>query len=157
MRTGVRLAVDVGTVRIGVARSDALGMLASPLETVRRGDGDVERVAELAGEHGAIEVYAGLPRALSGRVTASTEDAVAFARRLESLLPGIVRFVDERLTTVSATAQLRESGRRARSHRTVIDQVAATIILEAALDSERRTGNQPGTLVTDLQTGALDE
>ena len=147
MRTGTRLAVDVGTVRIGVAKSDALGLLASPLTTVARDDAAVARLAALAAEWGAIEVYVGLPRALSGRTTASTEDAMGFARELAAAWDGPVRFVDERLSTVTAADRLHETGRDARRQRTVIDQVAATIILEAALDSERRTGNQPGSRV----------
>jgi len=147
MRPGVRLAVDVGTVRIGVARSDALGMLASPLETVPRGDGDLDRIVALADEHAAIEVYVGRPSALSGRVTASTQDALGFAAALAERLPGRVRLVDERLTTVSAQGALRASGRDSRAGRAVIDQVAAAIMLEHALDSERQSGNRPGAEV----------
>ncbi len=147
MRPGVRLAVDVGTVRIGVARSDALGMLASPLETVPRGFGDLARIVELAAEHDALDVYVGRPAALSGRVTASTEDAIAFAAELAGLLPDRVRLVDERLTTVTAQGQLRSSGKDSRKGRAVIDQVAAAIMLEHALDSERQTGIRPGTAV----------
>ena len=147
MRPGVRLAVDVGTVRIGVAKSDALGLLASPLETVPRDEAAAARIAAIATQWQAVEVYVGLPRALSGRTTASTEDAMGFAGALAAVWPGEVRFVDERLSTVTAADRLHETGRDARRQRTVIDQVAATIILEAALDSERRTGNQPGTRV----------
>lgn len=151
MREGVRLAVDVGTVRIGVARSDRHAMLASPLETIRRGEGDVARLLALVAEHEAIEVYVGLPRALSGRTTASTEDAIGFAREVDAALGAArVRFVDERLSTVSAAGQLHASGKNAKRQRQVIDQVAATIILEAALDSERRTGQQPGIPVTAI-------
>jgi len=153
MRTGVRLGVDVGTVRIGVARSDAHGILASPLETVPRGDGDLDRVVALAREHEVIELYVGRPTALSGRVTASTEDAIAFARALSARLPGLVRLVDERLTTVTAAERLRASGRDARRGRAVIDQVAATIILEHALDSERHTGGRPGAEVPGVDDG----
>jgi len=151
MREGVRLAIDVGTVRIGVARSDRHAMLASPVATVARGDGDLARIAALAAEEEAIEVYVGLPKALSGRTTASTEDAVAFGRELAaSLGDDRVRFVDERLSTVSAAGQLHASGKRAKRQRQVIDQVAATIILEAALESERRTGIQPGIPVSAI-------
>ena len=147
MRQGVRIGVDVGTVRIGVARSDPHGILASPLETVARGDGDLARVIALAEEHEAIEVYVGRPAALSGRVTASTDDAIAFAVALAERLPGRVRLVDERLSTVAAQGQLRASGKDTRRGRAVIDQVAAAIILEHALDSERQTGSRPGTEV----------
>jgi len=149
MRQGVRLAVDVGTVRIGVARSDALGMLASPLETVLRGEGDLARIVELAREQAAIDVYVGRPTALSGRVTASTQDAMAFAVELAQLLPDRVRVIDERLTTVTAQGRLRAAGKDSRSGRAVIDQVAAAIILEHALDSERQSGNRPGAEVSD--------
>lgn len=144
MRHGVRLGIDVGTVRIGVARSDPHGILASPLETVRRGDGDLDRIVELAREHEAIDVFVGLPTALSGRVTRSTDDAIAFAAALGARLPGLVRLVDERLTTVTAQSRLRDSGKDARRGRAVIDQAAAAIMLEHALDSERQTGDRPG-------------
>lgn len=146
MRTGVRLGVDVGTVRIGVARSDLHGMLATPVETVARGDGDALRVLELASELEAIEVVVGLPLALSGRETASTDDARAFATRIAAA--GVpVRLVDERLSTVSANAAIRSSGRSQKQARPVIDQVAAVIILQHALDHERAGVSLPGTLV----------
>jgi len=146
VRTGVRLGVDVGTVRVGVARSDLHGMLATPVETVARGDGDVRRVLALAAELDAIEVVVGLPLALSGRATASTDDARAFAQRLAT--GGVaVRLVDERLSTVSANAAIRTSGRSQKQSRSVIDQVAAVIILQHALDHERAGASLPGTLV----------
>ena len=66
MRPGVRLGVDVGTVRVGLAASDAAGVLATPVETVRRGGGDLDRIAEVAADRGAVEVVVGLPRSLSG-------------------------------------------------------------------------------------------
>ncbi|MBO9577330.1 MAG: Holliday junction resolvase RuvX [Microbacteriaceae bacterium] len=144
MRPGVRLAVDVGTVRIGVARSDALGMLASPLETVPRGAGDLDRIVALAEEHAAIDVYVGRPTALSGRTTASTQDALDFAAALAQRLPERVRLVDERLTTVSAQGLLRAAGKNSKQGRSVIDQAAAAIMLEHALDSERQSGHRPG-------------
>ena len=151
MRSGVRLGVDVGTVRIGVARSDLHGMLATPVETVPRGAGDVVRIAALVAELEATEVIVGLPLALSGRATASTEDASGFAARLAAALPVAVRLVDERLSTVSAQAALRTAGRSTRSQRPVVDQVAATIILQHALDTERASGKPAGTSVD--QTG----
>lgn len=153
MRRGIRLGIDVGTVRIGVARSDPDGILASPLETVPRGDGDLARIAVLAQESEAIDVYVGRPAALSGRVTASTDDAIAFAIALDELLPGIVRLMDERLTTVTAHDLLRASGKDARRARAVVDQAAAAIMLEHALDSERRSGDRPGTELPDEHHG----
>ncbi|CAN5290074.1 Holliday junction resolvase RuvX [soil metagenome] len=147
MRPGVRIGVDVGTARIGVARCDASGMLATPLETVRRGPGDLARIAELSVEWDATEIIVGLPLALSGRETASTEDARNFARALASVQGAPVRMVDERLSTVSASAALRASGRNAKNSRSVVDQVAAVIILQHALDFERSADSPPGVVV----------
>lgn len=156
MRVGVRIAVDVGTVRIGVARCDPHGVLASPVETVPRGDGDVDRILALVTELEAIEVLVGLPIALSGRETASTGDARSVASALASRASVPVRFIDERLTTVSAQSQLHASGRRTRDGRRIIDQVAAVIMLEHALETERRTGRPAGTPVTDAPHGHED-
>ena len=142
----MRLGVDVGTVRIGVARSDLHGMLATPVETVPRGGDDIARVLSIAAELEAIEIVVGLPLALSGRETASTDDARAFAMRLAAGGPA-VRLVDERLTTVSANAAIRSSGKSQRQSRPVIDQVAAVIILQHALDHERAGVSLPGALV----------
>jgi putative Holliday junction resolvase len=147
VRQGVRLGIDVGTARIGVARSDVHGMLATPIETVKRGSGDLARIAELATQYDAAEIVVGLPLALSGRETASTEDARRFARELASVQPAPVRMVDERLSTVSANSALRASGRTAKNSRSVVDQVAAVIILQHALDFERSADSPPGALV----------
>jgi putative Holliday junction resolvase len=147
VRPGVRLGVDVGTVRIGVARSDPHGMLATPIETVARGAGDLARIAELSVEYAAFEIVVGLPIALSGNETASTADARRFAAELARVQASPVRLVDERLTSVSANAALRASGRNSRSSRSVVDQVAAVIILQYALDFERTAGQPPGAVV----------
>lgn len=145
MRTGVRLGVDVGKARIGVARSDFHGMLATPVETVARGAGDVARIFAIGAELDAMEIVVGLPLALSGAHTPSTADAVAFAELLAAgSLP--VRLVDERLSTVSAQSALRSAGRTTKNSRSVIDQVAAVIILQHALDFERSGGSPPGTV-----------
>ena len=147
MRSGVRLGIDVGTVRIGVARSDLHGMLATPVETVARGDGDVDRRRAIAEEVSAVEVIVGLPLGLSGAATASTNDAREFAVSVARNLTVPVRLVDERLSTVSAHSVLRASGRDSRSSRSVIDQVAAVIILQHALDFERSADTPPGAVV----------
>ena len=146
MRPGTRLGIDVGTARVGVARSDFHGMLATPVETVKRGPGDLARIAELSIEYDAMEIIVGLPIALSGRETASTGDARAFARALAKVQPAPVRMVDERLSTVSANAALRASGRNAKNSRSVVDQVAAVIILQHALDFERSADQPPGAV-----------
>ncbi len=147
LRPGVRLGVDVGKVRIGISRSDPHGMLATPVETVPRGDGDLARIARLVHELEATEVVVGLPLSLSGARTASTEDAASFASTLAGFIDAPVRLVDERLSTVSAGQALRASGRNSKNSRTVIDQVAAVIILQHALDFERSAGTPPGELV----------
>ncbi len=148
----MRIGVDVGTVRIGVARSDPHGMLATPVETVTRGAGDIDRIRALALEIEAIEVVVGLPLALSGRETASTADARSFATALASRIDVPVRVVDERLSSVSANSALRASGRTAKNSRSVVDQVAAVIILQHALDFERSASLAPGAVV-DSQEG----
>ena len=149
LRPGVRLGVDVGDVRIGVARSDPAGLLATPVETVSRGSGDLERLCTLVLEHEAVEVIVGLPRSLSGREGPAARSVTAFTRalqrELEETAPGVpVRLVDERLTTVSAERVLREGGRRGAGRRAVVDQAAAVVILQHALDTERATGRPPG-------------
>lgn len=146
MRSGVRIGIDVGKVRIGVSRSDLDGMLATPVETVARSEdaADRRRIAEIVGELGAFEVIVGLPLALSGAHTASTADAIGFAAALAAETGVPVRLVDERLSTVSAASALRASGRNTKKARPVVDQVAATIILQHALDAERSTGRPPG-------------
>ena len=148
MRHGVRIGVDVGTVRIGIAHSDPGGVLASPLETVRRGRGDLARIAAIVDEYEAVEVIVGLPVSLSGREGPAAVAARRFAARLARRLPpGIVRLHDERLTTVTAESGLRERGLRGPARRQVVDQAAAVVLLQAALDGERLTGRAPGEIV----------
>lgn len=145
MRTGVRIGIDVGTVRIGVARSDRDGFLATPVETIdRTSESAIIRISELIAEHEAIEVIVGLPLSLNGAHTASTEDAMSVAREVSFATSAPVRLVDERLTTVSAHSALRSAGKKQKQTRNVIDQVAAVMILQHALDSERSSGKAPG-------------
>lgn len=150
MRTGVRVGIDVGKARIGVSRSDAHAMLATPVETVPRaatGDTDIRRILEIAAELEPIEIVVGLPLALSGGHTASTSDAVDFATRLAAASTVPVRMVDERLSTVSAHSALRTSGKKQKGSRGIVDQVAAVIILQHALDAERGSAQPPGSLI----------
>lgn len=149
-RTGVRLGVDVGKARIGVARCDPLGTLATPVETVARdaaGSADVLRIVEIAKEQNAIEIVVGLPLSLLGSHTASTDDAVAFAQRVAGAAGRPVRLVDERLSTVTAHSAMRDTGRSQKRSRKIIDQVAAVIILQHAIDTEKSTSAPPGTRV----------
>ena len=148
VRTGVRLAIDLGSARVGVARCDPDGLLATPLATVRRGRGDLDRLAALAAEQGAMEVIVGLPTGLSGRPGAAAAGARTFAVSLAGrLAPVPVRLVDERFTTVLAHDALRQSGRGSRERRAHVDKAAAALILQGALDTERSTGEPAGELV----------
>lgn len=148
------MGVDVGRARVGVARCDPDGLLATPLETVARATGSVPRILELAEEFSAVELLVGLPLSLSGADTASTTDAREFAGALAAASALPVRLVDERLSTVSAHAVLRESGRSQRSSRNIVDQVAAVVLLQQALDVEKNTGLPPGTPVSPAQEPA---
>lgn len=152
---GVRLAVDVGSVRVGLATSDPDGLLATPVATLardtksgRRTPSDVAEIVREVGERGAVVVYVGLPRHLSGTEGAASGAARAYAVQLaQAVAPVRVRLVDERMSTVSAHQALHASGRSGRRHRQVVDQAAAVVILQYALDAERATGRRPGERV----------
>lgn len=145
---GVRLGIDPGDARIGVASCDPHGILATPVETVPRGSGDVDRVAALAAELGAEVVYIGLPRSLSGGEGPAAGRVREFARELAArLAPRELRLVDERLSTVTAEAVLRDRGKKGRKRRAVVDQAAAVVILQGAIDTERAAGSPVGELV----------
>jgi putative Holliday junction resolvase len=137
---GRRLGIDVGTVRIGVASSDPDGILATPVETVRRDRAGkhLRRLAVLAAELEVVEVIVGLPRTLANRTGPSAQDAIDMAEALaQRVAPIPVRLADERLTTVSAQRALRAAGVRAKEQRAVIDQAAAVAILQSWLDQRR--------------------
>jgi putative Holliday junction resolvase len=139
--------VDVGKVRIGVAVSDPDGILATPVETIRRDrtDRHLRRLSRLTDELEAVEVVVGLPRTLSDRTGPSAEDAIDLAEGLaRRIAPTPVRMADERLTTVTAQRSLREAGVRARGQKAMIDQAAAVGILQSWLDQRRTTLNEVG-------------
>jgi putative Holliday junction resolvase len=152
-RQGVRLAVDVGSVRVGVARSDPGGILASPLAVLASGPGAKAtqaraELARLAASEGAIEIIVGLPTSLSGREGPAAAGAREFAADLARRLASVpVRLFDERFTTTEAHDALRRGGKDARARRQVVDAAAAAVLLQAALDAERATGRPPGQLV----------
>lgn len=147
-RRGRRIAVDVGDARIGVACCDPDGLLATPVETVAAGGRSQARLKEIVTEYDALEVVVGLPRSLSGREGPAAAKVRAYAGRLAAVLaPVPVRLVDERMSTAAATHGLRASGVKAKKGRSVIDQAAAVIILESALDAERASGRAPGESV----------
>ena len=155
VRSGVRLAVDPGSVRIGVARSDPSGVLASPLTVVRRDKRALDALASLAAAEEAMEILVGLPTSLSGREGPAAAAAKQFAAALAvRVAPLPVRLVDERFTTATAHDALRAGGHDSRARRQTVDSAAAAVLLEAALESERRTGRVPGELVSPVPPAA---
>jgi putative holliday junction resolvase len=155
VRSGVRVALDIGEARIGVASSDPHGILATPVETVRRGPGDLDRIASLVADLNAFEIVIGLPRSLSGGEGPAAARIREVAAQVAAKVTGqetgkngksgmAVRLVDERFTTVTAERMLRERGKKGSKRRAVVDQAAAVVILQHALDFERETGNPPG-------------
>jgi putative Holliday junction resolvase len=156
---GVRIGVDVGSVRIGLAASDPDGLVATPIATLARAatggpvdaagvSPDLVAIASEVAERCAAIVYVGLPRHLSGAEGSAAVDAREFARALARVIsPVPVRLVDERLTTVSAHQALHAAGRAGRRHREVIDQAAAVIILQTALETERTITQRAGDVV----------
>lgn len=152
MTRGVRLAIDVGKARIGVAKSDPDGLLATPLETVSRdldGDTHLRRLVDIVTEYEPLRVYVGYPLNMRGEHTASTEDAVTVAAELADRIHVPVRMFDERLTTVSAARQFQASGKKASRSRDVIDQAAAVVLLQDAIDRERG-GMTPGKSLDEI-------
>ena len=150
LRRGVRLGLDWGQARIGVAACDPAGTLAYPVEAVPAGPSAIGRIVALVTEYEPIEIVVGLPRSLSGGegpAAATVRSQVAGLVSVVAPLP--VRLVDERMTTVSAEAMLRDRGRTGVKRRAVVDQAAAVLILQHALDAERTTGNPPGDIVEE--------
>ncbi|MDG9704893.1 Holliday junction resolvase RuvX [Streptomyces sp. DH37] len=154
MRRGRRLAVDVGDARIGVASCDPDGLLATPVETVPGRDVPAarRRLAALVAEYEPLEVVVGLPRSLNGGEGPAAARVRAFARELAgAIAPVAVRLVDERMSTVTAAQSMRASGVSSKKGRGRIDQAAAVVILQSALETERVSGKAPGECV---ETGA---
>jgi putative Holliday junction resolvase len=150
-RRGRRIGVDVGDARIGVASSDPDGMLATPVETVPAGPASQARLVAIAEEYQAVEVVVGLPRSLNGGEGPAAAKVRAYAAELAALLaaapePVPVRLVDERMSTVTAAQGLRASGVKSKKGRSVIDQAAAVVILQSALEGEKTSGRPPGQL-----------
>jgi putative pre-16S rRNA nuclease len=145
---GVRLGVDVGQVRVGVAICDPDGILATPLVTLRRDrnvengvvPADIRKLSQLVDDHNCVEVVVGLPVRLTGMEGPAAAQARTYAQQLATeIAPIPVRLADERMSTVAATRRLAERGVRGRRQRAVIDQAAAVEILQRWLDARRRT------------------
>ncbi|MBE2178866.1 MAG: Holliday junction resolvase RuvX [Chthoniobacterales bacterium] len=128
------MAVDLGAARTGVAVSDELGMLAHPWKTLPGGADSLEAVVAAVGEIRPSRVLVGLPRNMDGSSGPAAEAAKTFAEALRGRVDCPVDLWDERLTTMAAQRALRESGRKARDQRGVVDQVAAQILLQSWLD-----------------------
>ena len=149
MRAGVRLALDMGARRIGVARCDREAILAVPLETLDATDGAwMDRVRALAQEYDAIELIVGDPVSLRGTQDSASASVRERVGALREVLPDLdIRLVDERLTTATALKQLRAAGRDAKAAKSRVDAAAAVGILEFALEYERRTSRPAGESV----------
>ena len=159
-RRGRRIGVDVGDARIGVASSDPDGMLATPVETVPAGPASQARLVALAEEYQAVEVVLGLPRSLNGGEGPAAAKVRRYAGELAAKLApaGVpVRLVDERMSTVTAAQGLRASGVKSKKGRSVIDQAAAVVILQSALEGEKTSGRPPGQLVEPVESTAPTE
>ena len=153
MDRGSRLAIDVGTVRIGLAVSDPDSILSTPLPALIRSKllGEtLQEILSLISDNGVIEVYVGDPLSLSGEETASTQDARQFALQLAELTSVPVRLVDERLTTVTASSKLRLNGLNAKAAKDLIDSASAVEILEQALNVSKKSGKPAGLRVRGL-------
>jgi putative Holliday junction resolvase len=147
-RRGVRVAFDLGDVRIGVAACDPDGMLAFPVSTVRAGSDEMAALLAVVREYEPIEVLVGLPRSMAGGEGPAVLRVREWAGRFAGAVGVPVRLVDERLSTVTAAQRLRAAGRKAKEQRGVIDAAAAAAILEQALSLERAQGHPPGELVS---------
>ena len=161
---GIKLGVDVGTVRVGVAICDRESILATPYKTLDRNakkNSDVRVIAKLVQELGAVQVFVGLPRTMKGEERASAVMATDYARLLVGELaardlPVPVNMVDERLSSVSAHRSLHEAGMSSRNHRKVVDQVAAAGILQHAIDMQKARGADVGSRVTPQPPPSVD-
>lgn len=132
-----KIALDVGTVRIGIATSDPMGIIASGYETFVRSkdeEGDLKKIALLAEEKQADTFVIGLPLNMDGTEGEKVVEIREFADKLSRFTDKKIVFQDERLTTVSAEKVLIESGMRREKRKQVIDKVAATIILQSYLN-----------------------
>lgn len=152
MRPGRRLAIDVGKARVGLAVSDQHAILASPQATLQRSslESDFEVLfSAVQGLTEFLEIYVGLPLNMQGNSTASTDDAIEFARSLAKKTSVTILLIDERLTTAISNQQIKQVGKSQQDARGTIDQMAAVAILEYAFQVERNSGTRPGLTLDD--------
>lgn len=149
-RRGVRVGLDIGSVRVGIARCDPEGILAVPVTVVPRGEGDLQAIAKLVTEHEAIEVLVGLPVTLRGEEGIAAESVREFSQELLRYVTVPLRLVDERLSTVAAQRSLHDAGRNTRTSKSVIDAAAAAYMVQGAIEFEKTNSVPAGTLVHRL-------
>ena len=137
MPKGVRLACDVGTVRIGVARSDVHGILATPLEAIAAGEKSFSEVKSLVDEFEVVEIIVGLPLQMNGTEGASAQMARDWATQLDEVVDCPIRLVDERLTTVQAQRGLHAAGRTVKNSRAAIDSASAVVLLQSVIETRK--------------------
>ena len=152
------LAIDLGERRMGLAWSDPLRMTAQGLPTVERRNRreDMNYLKSLARKNSVTEIIVGDPINMDGTVGPQSVAATEFAVKLEKHLEIKVRLWDERLTSVEANRVLRDSGMRTRERAGSVDQVAAVLLLESFLESERPAQMPDGTANGTL-TGSIDD
>jgi len=139
MQRGRRIAFDYGDVRIGVAASDADSIVCSPLTTLKATDKSLlKSISEILAEIDPVQIFVGKPALLSGKEGAATDKALQFADLLRGITGVEIVMVDERLSTVTAARNLRDSGKTARESKASIDMAAAVGILEFAIELEKR-------------------
>ena len=139
------LALDLGRVRIGVAISDQLQLLAHPLETILAGEKAALRIAEIVREKNIDHVVVGIPRQMSGAIGPAATEALQFAKKLRTIIPCLVDTWDERFTTAAAHRALRDAGKKTRHTRGYVDQVAAQMILQGYLDRRQHAAHAKET------------
>ncbi|MGL4831295.1 MAG: Holliday junction resolvase RuvX [Propionibacteriaceae bacterium] len=150
----MRLALDWGEARIGVAACDREGILAYPVQTVAAGPQAVTQLCAIIAEYEPVLIYVGLPRSLRGATEIAATKVMGYARDFAAQIALPIYLIDERMTTVSAAKQLRQTGKNAKHQRSIIDQAAAVAILNHALDIERHGGDVAGTLLLAEEEGA---
>jgi putative Holliday junction resolvase len=139
MLRGRRIAFDYGDVRIGVAISDPDSILCSPLTTLKATDKNLDsQLSQIFIENEPVQIFVGRPALLSGHDGVASEKAHLFADQLRAITDIPVHLVDERMSTISAARNLRDSGKNAKDSKGSIDMAAAVAILEFALDLEKR-------------------
>lgn len=148
VRAGVRLGLDIGAKRVGVARCDREGLVAVPVTVLDATSDWHGELRTLLDEFEVMEVVVGIPVSLRGAEEQAAEAMREQIRRLKDAFPGLpMRGVDERLTSALALRQLRDAGHTTKTARPQVDALAAAGILDFALETERRTGSPAGELL----------